>query len=449
MVQSGRKHYCGVQSLSKGVYLLLVLMLLSGCAGSHFATMSDVQQELIYGNYQGAEELLADKEELQKARNEVLYALEYGMVAHLKGDYVQSNRLFEQAIARMQALEATSVTETATKWIFTEKIQSYQGEDFEKVIVHYYMALNYLMLGDLQEALVECRRVNTLLREFNDRYEHKNVYKTDAFMLYLSGILYDTLGEVNDAFIDYRNAYNAYRDDYQQFYGTPVPAQLQQELLRTASVLGFTNERHEYQQTFGIQDWPTQQEYRQAARLVVIWDNGQIPYKVEKAYRQYVELNDKEDAGCYLKFAFPEFVTRIPNFSRATVSVDNTTQTLELTEDLAQIAIKNLEDRRLRTMAKAVARNVLKCVAEYEIEKKNRILGWLFGGLTELTEGADTRQWILLPANIHLAHLLVKPGVKDVAMTFAGIGGQPAYQRVFEQVPLEAGKTTFLIHRTF
>jgi hypothetical protein len=107
----------------------------------------------------------------------------------------------------------------------TEKTQPNQGEDFEQVIVLYFMALNYLMLGDLQGALVDCRRVNTLLRELNDSYEHTIVYKTDAFSLYLSGILYDAMGEVNDAFIDYRNAYNAYREDYQEYYGTPVPEQ--------------------------------------------------------------------------------------------------------------------------------------------------------------------------------------------------------------------------------
>lgn len=436
---------------SKGCYgfLLLILLLLNGCAGSHFETMRDVQQELLHGNYQRAEDLIANKEKLQQSKNEVLYALEYGIVAHLNGKYAESNRLFEQAVTRMEALKTASVTETATEWLFTEKIHPYQGEDYEQVLVHYYMALNYLMLGELQEALVECRRVNTLLRELNDRYERKNVYKTDAFSLYLSGILYDAMGEVNDAFIDYRNAYNAYRQDYQEFYGTPVPAQLQYDLLRTASALGFNDELHEYQQTFGIQDWPTPQAYRQAARLVVIWENGQIPFKVEKAYRQYVELNDKEDAGCYLKFAFPEFVTRIPNFSQAAVTVGKTTQTLALAEDLTQIAVKNLEDRRLRVMAKAAARNILKCTAEYEIEKKNRILGWLFGGLTELTEGADTRQWLLLPANIQVTHLLVEPGIQDVELSFSGIGGQAAYRRVFEQVRLEPGKTTFLIHRTF
>ncbi|MDY0091490.1 MAG: hypothetical protein RBT80_02200 [Candidatus Vecturithrix sp.] len=430
-------------------FLLLLLIFLSGCAGTHIDTMRDVQQELIHGNYQRAEDLIVHKEKLQQSKNEALYALEYGIVAHLSGKYAESNRLFEQAVMRMETLKAISITETATEWILTEKTQPYQGEDFEQVIVHYYMALNYLMLGDLQGALVECRRVNTLLRELNDRYEHTNVYKTDAFSLYLSGILYDAMGEVNDAFIDYRNAYNAYREDYQEYYGTPVPEQLKHDLLRTASALGFHDVLHEYQQTFGIRDWPTQQAYRQAARLVVIWENGQIPYKVEKAYRQYVELNDKKDAGCYLKFAFPEFVTRIPNFSQAIVSVGKTTQTLDLAEDLAQIAIKNLEDRRLRTLAKAAVRNALKCATEYEIEKKNQILGWLFGGLTELTEGADTRQWVLLPANIQIAHLLVEPGIKDVELSFSGIGGQFAFHRVFEQIRLEPGKTTFLIHRTF
>jgi hypothetical protein len=283
----------------------------------------------------------------------------------------------------------------------------------------------------------------------NDRYEQKNVYKTDAFMLYLSGLIYEAMGEVNDAFIDYRHAYNTYTQDYEAYYDTPVPTELQAHLLRTASTLGFQDIFREYEQQFPDVIWPTPEEYRNAARLVVIWENGVFPYKIERVFRQYIELNDEEDAGCYLKFAFPAFVSRVQTLVQAEVAVAGTTATLELAQDVAQIAIKNLEDRRLRTMAAAVTRNLIKCAAEYELEKENRLLGLLFGGLTELLEGADTRYWSLLPSHISITQLLLPPGIKDVELRFLNGLGQPVQQARYPQIVLQQGKTTFLIHRTF
>jgi hypothetical protein len=312
------------------------------------------------------------------------------------------------------------------------------------------MALNYLMLGDLEEALVECRYLNTeLLPMFNDRYENKNVYKTDAFFLYLSGLIYDAMGEVNDAFIDYRHAYNTYISDYQENYGTAPPSQLLEQILRTSSALGFIEDFETYRQEFQGNTWPTQQEYRDAARLVVIWDNGLIPYKAQRIYREYIPLDDDKDKGCYVKFAFPEFIQRFPTYRRAMVSVSGNTASLEFAEDLSQIAIKNLEDRRVRTIVKAVARNVLKCLAEHEIKQQNEILGWLFAGLTELTEQADTRSWLLLPTNIHLTQMLLPPGVSDVEISFSDASGVFAHHQLYEDITFEKGKTTFLIYRTF
>lgn len=436
-------------SIRKACLLLLLLLPLTGCTSSYFTTMSDVRQAAQFENYQQAEELIAEKKDLKKARNLVLYFLEKGLIAHLNGKYEESNRLFALVADRMEELTVTSLSGTASEWLLSSKGQPYRGEDFERVLVHYYMALNYLMLDNLQDALVECRRVNTLLQELNDRYEHKNVYKTDAFMLYLSGIIYDTMGEINDALIDYRHAYEMYINDYRDNYGTPVPEQLMEHLLRTSSALGFHNEFEHYKQEFYGKNWPTQQEYRNTARLVVIWDNSVIPYKVEQSFREYIELDDNDDAGCYIKFAFPVLVPRIQTFARAQVSTGGITQSLELVEDLARIARKNLEDRRVRTLAKAMTRNVIKCAAEYEIEKENRFFGFLFGFLTELSEGADTRHWSLLPANIHLTQVLLPPGTTDVELTFSGSLGQPVHRIRYEDVTLKPGRTTFLIHRTF
>jgi len=427
----------------------LLILVLTGCAGSHYETMRGIQQAVQVGDYQRADELLSKEKDLAQGQNRLLYLLDKGMIAHLNGEYAESNRLFTQAAEHMEQLDFISITGTAAEWLINDTTQPYSGEGFEQVMVHYYIALNYLMLGDLEEALVECRRLNTLLRMLNDRYENKNNYKTDAFVLYLSGLIYDAMGEVNDAFIDYRNAYNTYISDYQENYGTPVPSQLLEQILRTSSALGFAEVFETYRQEFQGDTWPTQQEYRDTARLVVIWDNGLIPYKAQRIYREYIALDDDKDKGCYVKFAFPEFVKRIPIYRRATVSVGGNTTSLELAEDLSQIAIKNLEDRRVRTIVKAAARNVLKCLAEHELKQRNEVLGWLFAGLTEFTEQADTRSWLLLPANIHVTQMLFPPGVSDVEIFFSDASGLFVHQQFYKDITFEKGKTTFLIHRTF
>lgn len=440
------KSTSSIRYLSLFTFLILVL---AGCAGSHYETMLGIQQAVQVGDFQRADDLLSKEKDLAQGQNRLLYLLDKGMIAHLNGEYAQSNQLFEQAETRIEELDIISITGTASEWLINATSQPYDGEDFERVMVHYYLALNYLMLGDLEEALVECRRLNTLLRMFNDRYENKNIYKTDAFILYLSGLIYDAMGEVNDAFIDYRNAYNTYISDYQENYGNSPPPQLLEQILRTSSALGFTEDFETYRQEFQLDTWSTQQEYRDAARLVVIWDNGLIPYKAQRIYRQYIETDDDKDRGCYVKFAFPEFIQRFPTYRHARVFVGENMASLELAEDLSQIAIKNLEDRRVRTIVKAAARNLLKCVAEHEIKKQNEILGWLFAGLTELTEQADTRSWLLLPANIYITQMLLPPGISDVEISFSDASGVFAHHQLYEDIVFEKGQTTFLIQRTF
>lgn len=435
------KYQCGL--------CLILALALTGCAGNYHDTMSPVYHAVQSGNYQQADELLSNEPELSKGNERLLYLLDKGMIAHLNGDYRQSNQFFEQAIQQFEALDYISVTGTASEWIISELGQPYRGEDFERVMVHYYMALNYLMLDDLEDALVECRRLNTLLRELNDQYEQKNVYKTDAFALYLSGLIYEAMGATNDAFIDYRKAYDTYTSDYGAFYGTSVPAQLHENLLRTASALGFDDEFKRYAQDHPDLTITSQEAYRQSARLVVIWDNGLIPYKIQRIYRDYIDLGKRRDEdGCYLKFAFPVFVPRPSLYTQATVSIAGQTQQLELTEDLSQIAMKNLEDRRLRTLAKAIARNIVKCTAERELQQQNEVLGWLFALFTEVTEQADTRSWLLLPSNIQIAQFLVPPGSSEVTISYVNPFGQVGSTQT-EHVTLEAGKTTFIMQRTF
>ena len=442
--------------------LLFGLMLgLSGCfADNQLVVMRDIQQAVQTENYERAEQLAQEKAALKQARNDALRALELGMITHLSGKYADSNAWFELAVKRMDELDVISVSGTAEAWILSEKFQPYRGEDFERVLAHYYMALNYLLSGELQDALVECRRVNELLQQFDSRYEQKSVYKADAFVLYLSGLIYEAMGETNDAFIDYRHAFETYQTDYATHYGTPAPVELQKNLLRTAAALGFHDEGEKYRALLPDGQWPDQQVYRESARLVVIWENGLIPYKAARAFRWDAGLedvvedigddrDDDDDDDCYVKFSFAEFVPRMKMLSQASVTAGGVTRSLELAEDLARIAAKNLEDRRLRTMMQAMSRNLLKCAAQQELGEKHWFWQLLLAGFTELTEGADVRHWFLLPADIHITQLLLPPGDTDVVLSYADANGKTLRQATLENVHLEAGRTKFVVQRTF
>jgi len=440
---------------------------LTGCYNSsQLIVMNDVQTAVQQDAYDQAETLMENKKELQDEKNQVLYFLEMGVITHLGGKYADSNSWFEQAARRMEELDVISVSGTAADWVLTERFQPYRGEDFERVLVHYYMALNYVMLGQLQDALVECRRINTLLQEFNQRYEQKNRYKTDAFALYLSGLIYDAMGELNDARVDYQNAYETYNSDYVSFYGTSAPEELRSNLLRTASALGFHDIVEQYRGS--AEQWTDQATYRQSARLIVIWENGLTPYKVAKNFRWYSGLddwdddwddwgddddhhddNDDDDIECYVKFSFAEFVPRVNLLASASVSAGGVTRSLELAENVAQIAQKNLNDRRLRAVAQAISRNLLKCVAQESISDDHWFWKWLLFGLTEVSEQADVRHWFLLPADIHITQLVLPPGTTDVELTYFDAAGKQVKQSRLEQINLQAGQTKFIIQRTF
>ena len=101
-------------------------------------------------------------------------------------------------------------------------------------------------------ALVEARKVDNKLNIINSRYakDKKNVYKEDAFIRFLMGVLYEADGEDNDAFISYRKAEEIYRTDYRQNYGVSPPVILIQNLLSSAKAMDFIEELSEIQQQY-------------------------------------------------------------------------------------------------------------------------------------------------------------------------------------------------------
>jgi len=70
----------------------------------------------------------------------------------------------------------------------------------------------------------------------------------------------------------------------------------------------------------------------------------------------------------------------------------------------------------------------------------------LFGAATE---AADTRSWLSLPGQIHMARLNLPPGTVDLMIEFMDGGGRVIESQVMPAVEIEKGKPVFLNYRGY
>src|SRR5690606_25728389 len=219
------------------VLCLSVLMLFLNSCVTYNQRIAAYYNSLAEKDYLSAEKAIEKNKLLKRNRNKLLYYLEMGKLAHLKGDYQESNRLLNEADLFMEDAR-TSVGDVAVSNLINPMMATYKGEDFEKFMVHYYKTLNFLFLGDIEAALVEARRIDLRAYEQQDKASDKK-YNNDAFSLMLQGMIYEVAGDVNNAFISYRNSADIFISGDMKYYGVHMPDQLKQDLLHMAHVNGF------------------------------------------------------------------------------------------------------------------------------------------------------------------------------------------------------------------
>lgn len=377
------------------------------------------------------------------------------MTLHLAGLYSESNRFLAAAEDRIEALFAISVSEHVTALLLNDNTLSYEGEDFEKVMINIIAALNYASLGQWDEALVEARKVDHKLNLFNDRYEKKNIYKKDALAHYLSGVLYEAKGETNDAYIAYRKAYDAFLD-YRKDYGTLTPPFIGSDLLRTAEALGLIEETESYRKKFPNTTWESRRKLSKKGELVFLTYVGKSPVKTDRFVD--VPIPDGQGGLYPVRIAFPKFVSQPSLTRRVQVRAGESTATVVrsyLIEDVTAIAMKNLDDRIGRIWAKAIARATVKAAASLKIRHEAQksgdpavqILANISTGLFSLlSEQADKRSWRTLPDKILLARLSLPPGTHSITIRYESKNGGILEERRFS-VSLKAKEKKFIIDR--
>ncbi|PKG82610.1 hypothetical protein CXF85_14125 [Colwellia sp. 75C3] len=452
----------------KTTIVILLTLTLSACAGTSFGDlfsnynkqMQGVKNAQQQGNFEQALSLIPERSEsngsyglslLEKARLEFLASKH----EESKQDFALVYRQVQQA-EQAAKIQLSRGVENVTAIVSNDNATRYDIPYYEQSMLHCYQALNYLNKNDISGALVEIRRANLVQNKalkanqasLNDalnkmakkglspenlasKYpsmnaaigEVKNGFQ-NAYTFYLSGILYEAVGQANDAYIDYKKALEIY----------PHNITVQQDVWRLANKLGMNNDIQLFSKRFSSNitkadaqsntssntlNNRNQENAAQSGQLVVLVEQGIIPSKQEVSIHLpiFTSHNDMR----FYSVALPSYQNRLRQYSGLSLNYQGKTYQSNEIVRLQSLAAKQLQDEMPAIVTRQVVRLVAKEEIRQQMSRKGGDVGNILAGLYNLaSEKADTRSWSTLPDSIHVLRLDLAPGQHELELNING-----------------------------
>jgi len=414
------------------------ILILTGCAalGNYTIRTEPARISVAGGRFEDALKIFPA--ESAKGKNEVLIRMERGALLQAAGRYEQSAEELEAATSLIRKYEdkalisASRTASQAGSLIINEQMLSYEGEDFEKILIHGLDATNYLMMGDLEGARVEIRNAYTRQKQLYERHERKldkamsenrgvswqdafrkadrkgfeglkqraasvtSVYQ-NAFAYYISSVVYELNNEPDEAYIDLKKAITA----------APDSRSIQKDLIRLSRKLGYFDDLEKWERAYG----KAGKADKGGVDVFVIFGFGTAPVKDAVSFPIPIRR------GGFVFASLPVYrFVQSPILSGRVVYNGRSEQT-SLVSDTDAIAARNLLDEFPVLFIKQVARSYLKAQATNRMSKEYGAAGAIGGTLiSAVTEQADLRTWSMLPKQIHVARVFVPGDTRRVTI---------------------------------
>lgn len=181
--------------------LILFSLLTLACASDYSKIIKATEDDYYSRNYDAAIPRIRALYEDASGKDKLLFLMEAGMIFHSKGDYETSNKVFKQAEGIADNIKV-SLTKSGISFLLSDNESNYTGEDFERVMIKFYIAYNYLVLGDLENAKIYFRRLDFELKEM--KFLSADYRQNNAARL-LDAYVSERLGRFNDARVQYKN----------------------------------------------------------------------------------------------------------------------------------------------------------------------------------------------------------------------------------------------------
>lgn len=344
-------------------------LLVQACAVS--SELSSARLQFRSGSVETAQQTLSTAEVSQ--RDKLLLLLDKGLVAQAAGQYQQSAVAFEDAYQLIDRLDFVSARDQASALIANDWAIRYSGEYSERLWIHTFQMINYLMMGQPQGAAVEARRAVVLFEE------HGDVLNSDLFTRYLMALSFDAAGQSDSASVEFRK--------------------LKEQLGKNINPLRTTKEHTD---------------------VILLIASGFMPPKLPG------DLVVNIDARISFPF-YPDVVNRAPSIS---VRSDNEYLPLERIDTHLLPVAQNALAKRGKAIA---ARHALRLAAKYNLAKNIEEQDPLAAELARLfflvIEQADTRSWETLPAWLSLVRVSVPLDTPSLSIDIGSTHGSLSSHR--------------------
>ncbi len=402
--------------------LATAALALAGCATDYVSRTQGVRQAYESYDHAGALTRLEEEGKRERDRDGLLLLMDKGMVLHADGQYAESNRVLEEAERLADGLDVVSVSEETAALLTNERRRAYRGEDYERLMLNVLKALNYAALGEDDAALVEVRRMNERLRVMIA--EEKKPYQQLAIARYLGGALWEDEGNWDSAFIDYWEAYGR----------QPGLGHLAGAVMRVAKRAGREEQYQQLKAAFpDVDDAPLAPG---EGEVLVVVEAGLSPQK------DSTRRANPSDASNLL--VVPVFKDRgQPGPAQVSVSAEQSVPTVTVTS-VRDVAHHHLNDRIGRYLAKSFAATATKAgvAAGAGALTRSAEVGLLTFYLLTLTNEADLRSWLSLPAEFQLARVKLPAGAHEVRVDSRG-------KTTVHPVEVEAGRISVIVVRRY
>jgi len=389
------------------IFLLCVLLIgLCGCAGR-----LNKAAEQFYADQPEAALSLLERGDWFGKRNQLLFQMERGAVLHQLGRYRESSEVLLQAAAQIEEFERLSLSEQLGSLVTSEWLLRYKGEYSERLWVHTYQMMNFLLLGEYESAYVEARQA----LEIYLRYPQ--ALKSDYFTRGLMALSFANVGEDNDANLVYLRL----AEDLPSM--TPVAA----DLVQLGNRLGLIDEVKRFEASLP-QPLPEGD-----GELVLFIATGRIPKK--RPGNVVVPPS--------IRFSFPYY----PDSRIAAVQtrlLPAHPQLPQLSTDLAAIAAQSLEQRKVAIIAKETARVAAKeAISQNVGNEHGRAAEAVVRVSLFLLEEPDTRCWQTLPGRLTLVRVPLPAGQHSLRLRLSGGGLFSAPEIALPTFQLRPGQRFF------
>ncbi|WP_405122675.1 COG3014 family protein [Pseudomonas sp. M20] len=407
---------------------LSAVTLLSGCSAfrNYDSELAQTNQQLATGNVDAALTLLEKNN--TGPDKDLLYYFEKGELLRAKGDLSGSQNAWTSADGVVGQWEDSVKLDTGKylaqfgSFIVNDKVRRYEGYDYEKVMLTTQMALNLLAVNDFdgartaikktheREAVIADLRDKEYLKseeeaekegikmQYKDLQGYpvasldapevvglKNSYQS-AFSHYLSGFVYEALGEKGLAAPGYRKAAELRPN-------TPL---LEQALVNL--------------------DKPSKSD---DSDILIVVQSGLAPAR--DSIRVPLPLPISNNV-VITPLSFPIIKPDTSTATFAQIGVDGQQVDLTALNSTTAMSRRALRDDMPGIILRTTVRAITKGVAQKQINETNPLAGLAVGISSAVLEGADTRTWRTLPDYTQVVRLRLKKGEHQVTLPSA-VGG--------------------------